>query len=63
MNIDFKWSVGDKVKVTLFDRIVTTTITARSFWENGNRKVIEYETDLLTSDVVEFTQEELEKYN
>lgn len=63
MKIEFKWEVGDVVKMPLYgDDLVETTILERKYLENKYGRDIWYETDLL-ADGMEFTQEDIEQHN
>jgi acyl-ACP thioesterase len=63
MNINFKWSVGNVVKVPLFGQeLVETTILERRFKEDKDEAVIEYKTDLFIEGSI-YTQEDIEKFN
>lgn len=64
MKVNFKWEVGDVIKMPLFvaDELVETTILERKYLENKYGGEIWYETDLLTGGM-EFTQEDIEQHN
>lgn len=64
--IQFKWRVGDIVKVPFFSEVAETKIIERRYVEgsegyNEGSKV-EYVTDIMTDGIV-YTQEELEELN
>ena len=63
MDVNFKWSVGNVVKVPFFGgSLVETTVLERRFVEDEDGFVIEYKTDLLKDGAI-FTQEEIETHN
>lgn len=63
MNVNFKWSVGDVVKMPFFGgNLVPVNIVARIYREDKDKCVIEYATDMFYEGHV-FTQEEIEEFN
>lgn len=66
MEIDFKWKVGDTIKVPFFyGGIVEAKIIERHYAENAKGVKIKYTTDLShdANEWMEFSQESIENHN